>query len=335
MTVPTRRWPAPASARPAGTAITRRRTAITLAGLSGLGIALVGLAARYSSTGTSWAIATASMSVYLMLLAAPAAILLGFARRWVLTALCAAVLTVDITAQAPLYRPAQARSTPVRLTVLTENLRLGRADPSAVVASVRLHRVDVLMLEELTGPELVRLRHLGLDATLPFSRVLPEGGAAGVGLWSRYPLSDVNEPRQFTFGFISARVGAHAEDAGTTVAVLHLPGPWPQPAGPWSRDIHALPAQLRSLVGPGVPAVVGGDFNATWDVAQFRGLLSGGWHDGAEQAGAGSTRTYPANTWLPPVLAIDHVLTYRAVATSARTVGNPGSDHRGLLVTMR
>lgn len=75
-----------------------------------------------------------------------------------------------------------------------------------------------------------------------------------------------------------------------------------------------------------------GDFNATTDHVQFRDLLEHGYGDPAAQAGAGYPARYPTDRWFGPLIAIDHVLTRRAVATSVSTVALPGSDHRGLLV---
>ena len=82
--------------------------------------------------------------------------------------------------------------------------------------------------------------------------------------------------------------------------------------------------------------VVGGDFNATPDTAQFRDVLAAGYDDAADQAGAGLTRTYPSDRWFPPLIAIDHVLC-RGAATAVRasTVEIDGSDHRALLVHLR
>jgi hypothetical protein len=57
--------------------------------------------------------------------------------------------------------------------------------------------------------------------------------------------------------------------------------------------------------------MVAGDFNATRDVGEFRRLLRDGYRDAAEQSGAGLTRTHPADIWLPPVFAVDHILTPR------------------------
>jgi endonuclease/exonuclease/phosphatase (EEP) superfamily protein YafD len=59
--------------------------------------------------------------------------------------------------------------------------------------------------------------------------------------------------------------------------------------------------------------------------------LCDGYHDAAAQAGAGLTRTDPADIFLPPLFAVDHILTRGATATPVRTSPLPGSDHRALI----
>ena len=66
----------------------------------------------------------------------------------------------------------------------------------------------------------------------------------------------------------------------------------------------------------------------------FRKLLTNGYRDAAEQAGAGRTFTYPSNRRFPPIIGIDHVLTRNCTAVSMRTVEIAGTDHRALLTTV-
>jgi endonuclease/exonuclease/phosphatase (EEP) superfamily protein YafD len=219
--------------------------------------------------------------------------------------------------------------------MLTANLRFGNGDPASIVALVRAHHVDVLTTQELTSQEVDALTGAGLDALLPYHVTDARGGADGVGLWSRYPLRDPERLQTYLFAFVSAQVILPGLPGPVTVAAAHMPGPWPGPAGSWLDDIGKLPQTLRSLAARGAPVLLGGDFNATPDTAQFRRLLTGGYRDACEQAGAGLIGTWPAGTWYGPLIAIDHVLTYRAVGTAAKTVSVPRSDHRGLLVTVR
>jgi endonuclease/exonuclease/phosphatase (EEP) superfamily protein YafD len=155
-------------------------------------------------------------------------------------------------------------------------------------------------------------------------------------LWSRYPVTESRRIGGFALAMIRARVHVDAVEVDPTILVAHVAGPWPQPIADWKRDMSLMPSALdaaSAASGTGC-AFAAGDFNATYDMRTFRDLLRGGYRDAAEEAGAGITATYPANGWVPPLLAIDHVLTQRCPATSVEVVDVPGSDHRGLLATL-
>lgn len=88
-----------------------------------------------------------------------------------------------------------------------------------------------------------------------------------------------------------------------------------------------MAASLDRLAGTVVAA---GDFNSTRDMAQFRRILDSGYH------GAGVfTPTYPADSALPPVLGIDHILTRNGSPGRTWTADIPGSDHRAVLATVQ
>jgi endonuclease/exonuclease/phosphatase (EEP) superfamily protein YafD len=112
---------------------------------------------------------------------------------------------------------------------------------------------------------------------------------------------------------------------------VHLSAPYAQPVVLWRNEIADLHNVLAGLSSRAA-VLVAGDFNATVDHAQFRDLLSDGYRDAAEQAGAGYLPTYPTDRWWGPIIGIDHVLTRGAVADSAATYSLPRSDHRALLV---
>jgi endonuclease/exonuclease/phosphatase (EEP) superfamily protein YafD len=69
-------------------------------------------------------------------------------------------------------------------------------------------------------------------------------------------------------------------------------------------------------------------------MSPFRGLLTEGYRDANEQAGAGRQFTYPGDRHIPPFMGIDHVLTHNGTAISTQTVTIAGSDHRALLATV-
>ncbi len=308
-----------------------------LVALGGMGllVAGAGLILHYVSFGANPFMAVAAFAVYPMLAAPAALVMMLVARYWLGAVVALAVLAACLFTQLPLLvaqsPPAHAKS----LTVMTSNLRLGLADPDAVVDAVRKHGVEVLMTEEMSGSEVTRLQAAGLSKLLPYSSLDPDDAdaARGTGVWSRYPITSSSNPGGFFFHLVVTWINVPGISVQPTFVGLHMAGPWPS-ATSWSRDITALPATLRAIRrdNPTGSVIVGGDFNATWDTAQFRRLLSGGYHDGAEQAGAGWTRSYHGGVWYPPFIAIDHVLTNNAVATSAKTVTIKESDHRALVV---
>jgi endonuclease/exonuclease/phosphatase (EEP) superfamily protein YafD len=92
-------------------------------------------------------------------------------------------------------------------------------------------------------------------------------------------------------------------------------------------------ANFAATAGPAA-VIVGGDYNSTPDMRQFRDPRTDGYRDAVEQLGAGFAPTFPSNRWHPPLITIDHILTHNAAASSIRTIQVPGSDHRTPLATI-
>ena len=310
-----------------------RIVAATLGVLCALA-AVLGVIAHLRAPHSSNIIGLSAFAPYLMLCAVPALVLLGILRWWVGVGVALLVTAIAVSTQWRLYVPAAPLANGVDVVTMTANLRLGSADPASVIAAVRAHHVTLLMTEELSSTELDRLIAAGLPSLLPHRLTAPRSSASGVGIWSAYPLRDEIKRTDFTFAFVTAEVAVPGVANLPVAVALHMPGPWPQSAAHWDHDIHHLPHVLPTLA-PGQPVIVGGDFNATPDVGEFRDLLTDGYHDAAQQAGAGLTPTYPSSQVLPPLIAIDHVLTRGAVGRSAITVHIDHSDHRALVTTIQ
>lgn len=324
--------PTAASATAGATGRGRRwRRVGAVLGWTCLGGSALGLTLHLLDTDSRVLVVLSSVAWLLAPLAVVAAVLLLVVRRR-LWALAGVALTVaQVVAYAPLFvaTTAPAGGTPV--VVMSQNMLLGTADPAAIVAHVRAERVDVLALEELTPSAVAALRRAGLDAALPHSYAQPRTvSGMGTGLWSRWPLTGARAFPQFSAETLAATVTLPSGRA-LTVGAVHPGAPFPADFTLWRQDIDRLRALLGAATGP---VVVAGDFNSTWDMARFRGLLSGGVHDAAEQAGAGLVRTWPADKPFPPVIGLDHVLTRDAVATSFATLRTPGSDHLGVVSTV-
>jgi endonuclease/exonuclease/phosphatase family metal-dependent hydrolase len=72
-----------------------------------------------------------------------------------------------------------------------------------------------------------------------------------------------------------------------------------------------------------------GDFNATLDDPGLRRLISSGYHDAADEVGAGLEPTWPND--LVPIITLDHVLADTRIGVRAVSVyPMPNSDHRAI-----
>jgi len=313
-----------------------RRVLQTAIGVVALVIAGCAFASRYLPITNHVTVITAALSPYLMLCAPVSAALLIWARRWVLAIAAVGLTVAAVAVQLPLYlRSDASRTAGVDIRVISANIYEGMADPDHLVRSAQA-QADVIAFQELTPQAVDRLSRAGLDATFPYRWLDARGDSRGVGMWSRFPIEAPRRIGGYTFAFLTAQIRVTGVSPDPTVVVAHLPGPWPYPIDDWRRDLDRLPATLSEIgeqAGAGC-VIVAGDVNSTTDMRPFRGLLRNGYRDAAQQSGAGFRPTFPANSLLPPLIAIDHVLTRNCTATSLRTLKVPGSDHRGLVVTI-
>lgn len=311
-----------------------RRAPQTAGGLVAFAVACFALVSRYLPITNVVVLFTATFSPYLTLCAVMSVVLLTLARRWVFAVVAVALTNTALAVQLPLYVGSDtARTEGVALRVISANLREGQADPGDVVRLAR-EQADLVAFQELTPQEVRRLSAAGLDAAFPYRWLDARNGAAGVGVWSRFPLQAAKRFGGYTFALVSARMRVPGISTDPIIVVAHVAGP--RPIDGWRRDLARLPVTLLELAehAGGASVIVAGDFNSTTDMRPFRNLLRNGYRDAAEQSGAGLKPTFPADWRLPALIAIDHILTRSCTATSLRTVKIPGSDHRGLVATV-
>ncbi len=228
--------------------------------------------------------------------------------------------------------PAERGST---FRVLTANLRLGRADPARVVRAAVEHRVDVLVLEEVTPTALAGMRAAGLGAAFGHRAGRPADGAAGTVVLSRRPIRHV---RPLGTGLGGYRMEVRVPGGEVTLLAVHVRPPDAQARG-WAADLSTVRGWA---VGEDGPTVIAGDFNATPDHVAMRDLRGRGFDDAATQARSGWQPTWPSSgaesvlgVPLPPLLQVDHVLVNAALrATRTESISLPGTDHRALLAIL-
>ncbi|MGU3497947.1 endonuclease/exonuclease/phosphatase family protein [Mycobacterium sp. C31M] len=275
---------------------------------------------------------------YVVIPAAAALMVLLIGRRWLLTCAAALILILVIAAQAPWYygRQQLPNEPHTSIRVLSSNLRLGQVSTDAFV-DIATGSADVITVSELTAAAAERLQ-AGLADDFPYAALIPMPGAAGIGLWSRFPFESVHDSNHGN-AHVAAQIRVPGVRHDPVVASVHLMSPIAAGGNTfdgWHDSVEATHQGLvdyTGLAGPGA-VIVAGDFNSTVDMRQFRDLLDIGYQDAVEQTGAGFLPTYSPHRWIPPVLAIDHVLTRNARATAISTVRIPGTDHRALLATV-
>ena len=280
-------------------------------------------------------------STFVPLVAIVGLVLAILSRRILLALFAVFLVTATLAVQVSWYYVAH----PVDLgahadiRVLSSNLRYGRADPEAFVGLAQ-NSADVITVAELTPEAITRFSKAGIEQTFPYSVLIPAPGPGGIGLWSRYPLTPLSASRHRGVQMPAARLQIPGVAHDPVLASAHIMSTVSDrvtTVEDWHNGMADAKAQLDNFAaaaGPGA-VIVGGDYNSTPDMRQFRDLLTDGYHDAVEQTGSGFAPTYPADTRFPPVITIDHILTRNAETSAIRTIEMPGSDHRSLLATVR
>lgn len=294
-------------------------------------VAIVALSLHHFGTSMQVTVLLTAVSHQLMWAAPLGLVGALVARRWATAALALVACALVAIVQIPPNLGDTFALEGSDLLVLQANLKVGGASPDALTQLVRDHHVDLLATEELTPAEEAALIDAGLSTVLPHRYAAPlPGGGGGLGVWSRFPLTETQNVPGYSAGVLIARV--LVPGSPLTFVALHLSPPYKQPFEIWRHEIASLRGTLAGLSND-APVIAAGDFNATIDHVQFRDLLTGGYRDAAGAAGAGYLPTYPDDRWWGPVIGIDHVLIRGGLAAkSADTFSVPGSDHRALLV---
>ncbi len=297
----------------------------TLAGVAGIGL-------HFSRSGFELLVLAASGAPYLMACALLGAVAFAATRYWIGAAVAVVVLAGALWTQAPLYVGGSGEAGEHSVSAMQANLLFDGADPRALVDEVRARNIAVLTVNELTPSAVEDLGRAGLDQLLPHWYLSPGRTATGTGIWSSYPLTDTVEYDGFVLNQISAT--ATIPDVGPVSVFAFHPVPPVYGTQVWADELSRL-HEILERTPANRPAIVGGDFNATFDHAQYRTMLSGRFGDAAEQAGAGHLVTYPTDKRFPPLVGIDHILIAGGRAVAVQTVGLPGADHRALVARLQ
>lgn len=295
-----------------------------------VGAGIAGIALHFVRLQNKLVIILVSGVPVLVLVGAIGFVGLASLRRGREAAFAGVVALVGVGTQLPLFLASDVPDHGVRVTVMQANVLFDGADPNAFVRQVRDNHVEILTVDELTPGAAEAFAKAGLVDVLPYRYIEPATFATGTGIYSRYPLSDLVSHDGYLMNQLSASVDV-PRLGPLTVHAMHPIQPLYGSAD-WVSELNRVRGILDRS-NPGRPAIAGGDFNATFDHAQFRALL-GRFDDATDQAGAGYLLTYPTDKWTGPMVGVDHILVSGGVASDVRTVDLPGSDHRALVATV-
>lgn len=241
--------------------------------------------------------------------------------------------TISTQAETAVSKPT-LNTTDEYARIMTLNTRIGSADVNEIVQTVKAQHVEVLALQEMSQGFIQRLKDAGIASVLPYSVVAStkHGDNGGVnGLWSAAVMSDANSNlipvEASSIPAASIKLGTRTVRFGS----VHPNSPTRGKQSVWSSGLDSI----SSLKNYDHTYVLMGDYNSTWDHSIFRSLLGSRFVDSSEQAGEGFHMTYPANSDLPSVIEIDHIVHDKGVVVGdMKTVEIAGSDHKALLATL-
>jgi len=187
------------------------------------------------------------------------------ARRWRVAVVAVALFSVCALLAVPSVLGHTVPSGRGDLVVMSANLDFGGADAPSVVTAVRAHRVDVLVLLEITPDAVERLTVAGLDSLLPESAGVSRPDAGGTIIRSRIPLTLLDSGLGGSpLAFNEPVVSIHRPDGDVVLRAIHSPPPTPSGAAGWRSGLAHLQA-WRERQPAGQPLVMAGDFNFVTD----------------------------------------------------------------------
>jgi endonuclease/exonuclease/phosphatase (EEP) superfamily protein YafD len=230
----------------------------------------------------------------------------------------------------------QGRSLPVgaaRLRVMTANLLYTNGRAGGLGPIIRNEHPDVLALEEFSNRTAPEVAQSGALSAFGYRVTHVENSPSGIALFSRLPLRD---PQVLTIAGRQVIRAVVVTPAGpVAIYVVHTVAPISKfSEQSWSAELSEVTKLVEANRGP---LLVVGDFNATDGNRPFADLLHRGHlRDVLDATGRGYATTWPQNRRLLPALVRpDHVLAGRGIVPlGGRTVDNPGSDHRALVVDL-
>ncbi|MFB9434769.1 endonuclease/exonuclease/phosphatase family protein [Streptomyces showdoensis] len=215
------------------------------------------------------------------------------------------------------------------LTVVSQNVGAENPDPAGTARDLAASGAALLALEELS-PATAPAYERALAGSYPHHATI-----GTVGLWSRYPLREV-EPLPIMPWTRALRAVADTPKGPVAVYVAHLASVRVHPTAGFTtaRRNEAAGRLAEAVRAERLPRVVlVGDLNGTAEDRALRPVTEGLRLRSAQaEAGDGFGFSWPAAF---PVARIDHVLVRGVTPVAAWTLPRTGSDHLPVAASLR
>jgi endonuclease/exonuclease/phosphatase (EEP) superfamily protein YafD len=245
------------------------------------------------------------------------------------------LVPLDYARAAPEASDGSAEGT-VQLRTMSLNAKLGKADAAEIVRLVRENGITLLAVQEYTKALEDRLAAAGLSTLLPNRISAPAGGAAGNAVYSVHQLAAAGKVPGTHFPMPVIKVDAESGGQRAVVELTNVHARAPVGVGlpKWRSDLAALG---RLVARPG-NVVLAGDFNASYDHAEFRRLLQGEGRtlvDVAMHQGSRLVPTWPMEDYALPGITLDHLVTSPSVSSADYAVHRvAGTDHAAIMAVL-
>lgn len=279
----------------------------------------------------SWLPAVQALGRLWIVLAVAGVVLSLLARAWLASGANLVVIAVALVTILNVSNRPDCDAGPGRLSVMTLNAHYAEADVAEVVAAVKRHDVDVLILNEVTEPMIAAIaateeggRFTHRSGQTPESR-----DTEGTVILSRHPATRVEVPAGDAAAFQQPAMTVDVDGTSVLVRAVHPMPPVDRRLADWRGGLLELGQWQRAQRGR--PLVMAGDFNASSAHAAFRDAERGMY----DTAGLWPTATWPMDRAFPPFADIDHVLVRGLSVQASGTEDIPGTDHRAVWADLR
>jgi len=289
------------------------------------------LTQAFGANGSRQVAALQALTPYVLLGLVPLAGVACWAHADRLAVTAATIGVSGLVLASPMvFTPDQPEPDPAATGVTVAAVNLLYSNPVVDQAADRLveQNADAIVFSELTVDLQTALNAHRLADMYPHKIENVRPYAGGIAVWSRHPvvageqLDTINSALDVTMT---------SPDGPLRLIGVHPPTPIFDFSG-WINDLTTF-GDVGSAASE--PTLIIGDFNASrWHPA-FRDVLGRGFVSAHEAHGRGFSTSWPTDEFIPAFVRLDHALTGNGlVSTAIEDFTLPGSDHRGLVVSV-